>query len=196
MRGTNKVLAANQRQKIIDVASRLMSEKGYKAATFQEIADKVGIHKSTIFHYFKNKEELLLAILRSSIEGSTERLTRLVEDTSLSPEEKLRAAIRTHLDLLVKYKDNVNVYNSELRFLSVEKRHGYLRKRKLYGHCIEHIVDELKKQNAGYFKGLDTKIVAFAILGMCNWVGRWYRENGRYTLKEIAEMFYRLIMPY
>ncbi len=183
----------NQHEKIITVASRLMSQKGYKGASLQEIADLVGIHKSTLFHYFKNKEELLLAVLRIAIEDVTKNLNLILEDDSLSPQEKLKSAIDNHLKLLVKYKDNVNVYHSEIRFLSDEKRKEYLETRKYYAACFEQIVNEIKGGDSGLFEGLDSKIVTFGILGMSNWTIKWLSGSGRLSSQEVADVFYKMI---
>lgn len=186
---------ANQKKKIIRIATRLMSEKGYKGTSLQEIADRVGIHKSTLFHYFKNKEELLLAVLRVAIQEVTTNLQKIFEDESLSPEEKLGHAIYNHLDLLVKYIDNVTVYHNEIRFLSRGHKLQYLDSRRDYASYFEQIIDRIKAGGPGYFKGLDTKIVVYGILGMCNWVVKWYRKSGPYRTNDIAEIFVRMLIP-
>lgn len=183
----------NQYEKIVAIASRLMSEKGYKGASLQEIANRVGIHKSTLFHYFKNKEELLLAVLRIAIEDVTKNLSLILEDDSLSPQEKLKSAIDNHLKLLVKYKDNVNVYHSEIRFLSDKKREEYIETRKYYAACFEQIVNEIKDGDSGLFEGLDSKIVTFGILGMSNWTIKWLLGSGRLSPEEVADVFYKMI---
>lgn len=188
-----KSKTGNQYEKIVAIASQLMSEKGYKGASLQEIADHVGIHKSTLFHYFKNKEELLLSVLKIAAEHTIKQLVFIVEDENLSPEEKLRHAIANHLELLVKYKDNVNVYHSEIRFLSDEKRKEYIETRKYYAACFEQIVNQIKDGDSGLFECLDSKIVTFGILGMCNWAIKWLSDSGRLSTEEIADVFYKMI---
>lgn len=185
----------NQRKRIITVASRLMSQNGYKGASLQEISDLVGIHKTTIFHYFKNKEELLLAVLRIGIEDVTRKLELILENEKLSPEEKLRQAIFSHLDSLVKHIYNVNVYHSEIRFLSGKNKRKYLATRKYYASRFEQIINEIKESDDRYFRGLDTKIVNFGILGMCNWVAKWFKESGQFNTRDIADVFYKMIIP-
>jgi AcrR family transcriptional regulator len=64
----------SRREEIIRVATRLISQKGYKAASLQEIVNRVPIHKSTLFHYFRNKEEILLVALARGIEEVTRNL--------------------------------------------------------------------------------------------------------------------------
>ena len=184
----------NQRERIIKVAGRLMSQKGYKGASLQEISNLVGIHKTTIFHYFKNKEELLLSVLKIGIADVTRQLELIIEDDKLSPEEKLRQAIFIHLDSMVKHLDNVNVYHSEIRFLSKKNRRKYLDTRKYYASRFEQIIREIKESDDRYFNGLDTKIVNFGILGMCNWVVKWFKKSGPFHIKEIADIFYKMII--
>ena len=188
-----KLKSGNQREKIVAVASHLMSERGYKGASLQKIADRVGIHKSTLFHYFKSKEELLQVVLRISIHEVTENLNLILEDDSLSPQEKLRHAITKHLSLLVKYRDNVNVYHSEIRFLSDGKRKEYLETRKYYAACFEQIVNEISDGDSGLFEGLDPKVITFGILGMCNWTIKWLLGSGRLSAEEVADVFYKMI---
>ena len=188
-----KSKTGNQYERIVAIASQLMSEKGYKGASLQQIADYVGIHKSTLFHYFKNKEELLLVVLRISIQEVTKKLNLILEDDRLSPEEKLKHAISNHLELLVKYKDNVNVYHSEIRFLSDEKRKEYIETRKYYAACFEQIVNEIKDGDSGLFEGLDSKVITFGILGMCNWAIKWLSDSGRLTSVQVADVFYKMI---
>ncbi len=182
-----------QRDKIIAVASRMMSQKGYKGASLQEISDLVGIHKTTIFHYFKNKEELLLAVLNIAIMEGAKEIELIQKDNNLPPKEKLKKAIFEHVDSLVKHIDNVNVYHSEIRFLSKANRRKYLDTRKKYSSYFEHIINEIKKSDEHCFRGLNTKIVNFGILGMCNWVAKWFKESGDFKTREIADIFYKMI---
>jgi TetR/AcrR family transcriptional regulator, transcriptional repressor for nem operon len=51
------------KREIIRVALRMVSENGYERLSFQKVADEVGIAKSSIYHYFKKKEDLGIAIM-------------------------------------------------------------------------------------------------------------------------------------
>ena len=183
----------NKHEKIISVAGNLISNKGYKGVSLQEIGDKVGLDKSTIFHYFKNKETLLLRVLEKSVDEVNINLLRIVDDPELEPEEKLEKAINNHLVLLVEYFDNVNVYLNELRNLSKKYQAVYLRKRKKYEKDFEKIIIELKEK--GYFDELDTKIIAYGLLGMLNWVTKWYRKEGPLSIEQISNIFNRIVFP-
>jgi len=170
-----------------------MSTRGYKGTTMQEIADQVGIHKSTIFHYFSNKEQLLLEILKISVEEVTAQLNKILGNTQLPPEKKLRQAMRNHVRMLTGHMDNVNVYLSEMHFLSSPSKQKYLQTRRLYEECFLALVKEMKKSDRKYFADQDPRVVAYGILGMCNWVVKWYKREGRYRPEKIADIFFKMI---
>jgi AcrR family transcriptional regulator len=181
----------NKYEKILSVSGRLISQKGFREASLKAIASEVGLDKSSLFHYFKNKEELLLRVLEQSVGEVNKNLENIIANHELEPEEKLRRAIDNHLTLLSDYFDNVTVYLNELRSLSRRNQTIYLRKRKKYGKDFEDIIKEMKTK--GFFKGLDTKIVTFGVLGMLNWATKWYKNDGPLTIKEVSNIFYRMI---
>ncbi len=181
----------NKREKILVEAASLISQNGYAGTSFQEIADHVGIHKSTLFHYFRNKEEILLQILERSIGDVYANFEKIANNRALRPEEKLEQAIYNHLEMLVAYFDNVNVYLNEFRSLSKENQQVYLKKRKKYESDFKKIITEMK--TVGYFERLDTKIVTFGILGMLNWVAKWFRKDGKKDIREVAHVYYQMV---
>ncbi len=186
--------SGTQRQKIIRVAARIMGQKGYAGTSMQEIADAVGIHKTTIFHYFKDKQELLLACMRFPTAAMAESIREILDDESLSPGECLRKAILSHILFLVNNMNANIIYSNDLRSLSSKHRSLYIASRKAYGAHIVDLVKRVQAAPGGLFQGLDSKVVAFAILGMCNWLGRWYQPRGRLGPDEIADVFWRMFV--
>jgi len=184
-------MKSRKHRKILSVAASLISKKGFKGTSLQEIADKVGLHKSTLFHYFKNKEELLLEILTKAIDEVSLNLKRIIAEKEIAPEEKLKKAIGSHLILLSEHFDNVNVYLNDFRSLSKKNQAVYLDKRKEYQKDFEKIIVEMKRK--GHFKGLDSTIVTFGLLGMLNWVIKWYHPEGSLSPTEIGDVFYRMV---
>jgi TetR/AcrR family transcriptional regulator, cholesterol catabolism regulator len=187
-----KQMKENKYEKILAEAASLIGEKGYAGTSFQEIADQVEIHKSTLFHYFTSKEELLLKILERSIGEVSANLDQIVNDQALTPEEKLEKAIYNHLTLLVKYFDNVKVYLNEFRSLSRTNQMAYLKRRKGYEGDFNKIVGEMKR--AGYFEHLNSKIVTVGILGMLNWTAKWFKMGGNRTIQEVADVYYKMLI--
>jgi AcrR family transcriptional regulator len=67
--------SAAPRRRILQVALELMAEHGYEGMSLQQVADGVGLHKSSLFHHFRSKEELA----REVYQGVAERLLKRVE---------------------------------------------------------------------------------------------------------------------
>jgi len=181
----------DQCKKILSVSIDLISQKGFNGISFQEFGDKTRLHKSSLFHYFKSNEELLFRILERWFDKFYDNFQEIIGNHEVRPEEKLRKAVDNHLTLLVEYRANVNIFLNELRSLSRKHQKMHLMKIKKYEKDFEKIIVEMKTE--GYFNGLDSKIVGFGILGMLNWVSRWVESSGRLAIKEISDIFYRMV---
>lgn len=179
-------------RKIIEVATKLMSEKGYEGTSLQMIADKVGITKASIFHHFEKKEAILLAILHDVVPPVTIDLMLIVTNDSLNGCEKLKELIRMHMGYIAERGDVLKVYLTEFRHLSKGHKEKHLESRRLYTDLVLQIVKEAREENFGQFQGLDPVIVANSLLGMCNWAVIWYRKNGRMSLDEISDQLFQM----
>jgi AcrR family transcriptional regulator len=179
---------------IIAVASALFSMKGYSATSLKEIADEVGLHKTSLFHYFKNKEEILMEVMDKGLREYVNILDESAIDPNLEIAEKLRVALEKQVSVICKYKDYINVGLNEIKSLSPGNREKYNTKRKQYGRRFEKIIQEIQGDNgAPLFKNLNFKIVNLGILGMCNWIINWYKEDGPLGPKEISEIFFGIL---
>jgi AcrR family transcriptional regulator len=85
------------RQRILDAALDLMAEHGYEGMSLQQVADRVGLHKSTLFHHFRSKEDLAAEVYRGLAERLLKRLEPLLaEDPPRF--ESLLAALEASVD--------------------------------------------------------------------------------------------------
>jgi len=179
---------------IIGVASALFSMKGYSATSLKEIADNVGLHKTSLFHYIKNKEEILMEVMDKGLREYVNILDESAIDPNLEVEDQLRIALEKQVSVICKYKDYINVGLNEIKSLSPENREKYNTKRKQYGKRFEKIIQEIQGvDKSSLFKGLNFKIVNLGILGMCNWIINWYKEDGPLGPKEISEIFFAIL---
>lgn len=82
---------------LIDVARQLFAKKGVENTTMNDIAKASRKGRRTLYTYFKNKEELYMAVVKSELEILWERLQRVAErDTP--PEKKIIEVILTRLE--------------------------------------------------------------------------------------------------
>jgi TetR/AcrR family fatty acid metabolism transcriptional regulator len=86
----------NKRQKILNAAQETISEKGLKASTITGIARKAGVVDSIIYHYFKNKEDLLFCALDSQMKSATADLLFNLKGV-MGPVSKLGKMVWYHL---------------------------------------------------------------------------------------------------
>lgn len=77
-------------QEITAAALEAFSEKGYAATRVTDVARKAGVSKGLLYLYFKTKEDLFKAVIRSFISPRIESLRAEIESTELSAEEYLR----------------------------------------------------------------------------------------------------------
>ena len=184
-------------RKIIEIATKLMSEKGYHGASIKKIADRVGVTKSTIFHHFKNKERILLSILEETVPQATQDLKRLLDDRNLDGREKLREFIKMHLRMVRDKGMILNLYLGESKHLSKKSKGPYLAQRRAYGDLVRQIIRQIIAEEPNSFKTLSPTILTNALLGMCNWSVTWFKKGGELDLDGVADQFYQIVCgPY
>jgi AcrR family transcriptional regulator len=79
------------RQRILEAALELMAEHGYEGMSLQQVADRVGLHKSSLFHHFPSKEELAREVFRGVAEELLKRVEPLLAEDPPRLESLLRA---------------------------------------------------------------------------------------------------------
>lgn len=76
---------------ILDVAYRLFMEKGYEHTSIQDIIDNLGgLSKGAIYHHFKSKDEILVAVTDRMTAQSNQILSAIRDRTDLNGQEKLK----------------------------------------------------------------------------------------------------------
>lgn len=182
--------AEARREEILQAATRIIHQKGYHGTSMQDIADAVGLYKGSLYQHITNKEDLLFDIMFEGLKTTTDALEQVCANAS-SFEEKLRLAIDHHIrhtalhtDILAVLLENTKHLSEDRRLPIIEQQHRYEK------NIIEILEGGIR---AGEFRPVDVKAVAFAILGMCNWVYRWYSSSGRLSPEEIAEVFYDFV---
>jgi AcrR family transcriptional regulator len=77
-------------QEITEAALAAFAEKGYAATRVDDVARRAGVSKGLLYLYFKTKEELFKAVIRSFVVPRIEALTDIIDSSELSSEEFLR----------------------------------------------------------------------------------------------------------
>jgi AcrR family transcriptional regulator len=80
-------------QEITEAAFEAFAEKGYAATRVEEVAKRAGVSKGLMYLYFKTKEELFKAVVKSVVVRRVDALIEAVETTELSSEEFIRGPL-------------------------------------------------------------------------------------------------------
>ena len=181
-----------RKQKIIDTAASLFHRKGYVSTTLDDVARELGISKAALYHYVESKDELLSIIYTQAFENVFKD-THEISGMDLPPDEKLRRIIRNHINnIIIKDLSMFSVFFSEESQLPEKDFRKIREEKKKYTRIVEKIVEAGISQ--GMFKNADPKLQAYAILGMCNWIYKWYKpQKTPYTPEQIADHFIALL---
>lgn len=107
-----------RRKEILERALDVFVDEGFEDATFQKIADRCGITRTTLYIYFKNKREIFNWSIKQMLMGVEADLQRLKADQKLKTPEKLTLVLTTILDRLQENKRLLSVVLNYLLHLS------------------------------------------------------------------------------
>lgn len=182
-----------RREEILLAAAQVFQEKGYRGTTVQDIAQAVGMLKGSLYYHFANKEEIFYEIIHDPLYHFVSQMAEVVA-LDLSPRAKLRAALRYHLSVFDAHLPGVQVILRENLGLMEGERWAPIRALwKEHEELWESILRE-GIERGDFDAGLDVRIATLGILGMCNWMHRWYRKDGRLTTGQIADMWAEIIL--
>ena len=87
------------REKILNTATQLFIQKGSEKTSMQDIAQTAGISKGAIYHHFKSKDEIVLAVIRSRQELMEEEMKQWLKATeNLTGREQLQTILKSNLE--------------------------------------------------------------------------------------------------
>jgi len=177
---------------ILTVAADLFRERGYRAATLDELARRVGIAKPTLYGYFRSKEELLAAIFHRTM-SMFERDLMAIRTGGEDPVAQLRRLIRFHVGAVIAERSFLAVFFSEEANLSPRLSRAIRRRKARYDRTVRAIVRDGVRN--GSLRASNPRLLVFALLGMANWVYQWYDPRGEWNADTIANGFIALMEP-
>src|SRR5262249_12915176 len=145
---------------------------GYHSTTMEAVATAIGLRKPTLYHYVKNKEEILYWIHDEFIG----RLTRRHQERLSTRMTTAQLLLEVQIDILetiAEYPGYVRAFFEHYRELNGEMREDLKRKRDAYYSMIVDVIRRGVKR--GEFRTPDVRLTALAFFGMINWSYQWFR---------------------
>ena len=139
-----------------------------------------------MYHYFHCKEDILYFILSNFMDSLLEGFRQDIENIK-DPENKIRYIIRHHVQAYVAHMYSAKVLLNEAYNLSGPKMSKIKSKEKQYFSTIAEVLSSY----VGH--GLDKDkltVVAFNLLGMCNWIYSWYNPRGAINPEHLSQVIF------
>lgn len=176
-----------RRAEVTQAACEIFSEKGYRAASLQDVADRVGVLKGSLYYYIESKEDLLWRIIEDVHVQAIEILDQaLALDTS--PIERIRIYIERHVEWYLSNIKSVTVFFREWRNLTGQRLRTEKDRRRGYEQIIRDLI--AAAQGAGEVSDeLDLNYAALYVLAAVNAVPDWYRPNRGDPAARIAGVY-------
>lgn len=113
-RSVEKAQASDTRKRIMEAAEDAFAYYGFSGASLQDIADRVGIKKASLFYYFKGKEELYAEVIQRVFKALESILFTTIADPSADYGQKIAAMIGKVYDLLASHPNYARMLYREL----------------------------------------------------------------------------------
>lgn len=167
---------------VTDVAFRIFAERGFDAASMEDVARAAGITKASIYHHVPSKE----ALLARGLDRALSALFSVLEQpavTTGTPRARLAAIVLHVAEITMSMRAEVSVL-FRVRGNSATERDAMERRRTFDARVTELVreaqaVDQVRKD-------IDPALIVRLIFGMSNSVVEWYRPDGRMPAATIA----------
>lgn len=156
---------------IVAEATRLFAERGFSGTSLKDIADATGLTRPAIYHYVRNKDELLGKLVAELAQGPVLALREINETSGTDPLERLHRMAYVVASQQASEPSRFQLLIRSEADLSEELSAPYLQSRREVLAEFMRVIDEGIR--SGQMRAVDSRVAALSILGQCNWVAWW-----------------------
>ena len=171
-----------QRETILACAAALFARGGYPGTSMNQVAQACGLSKATLYHYYRDKYELLVNIA----EGHVTRLQGIVDEAvaqEATPVCRMRVLVRRLVEEYASAQNAHRVLTEDVKFLQGADRERILAKEREVVAAFAGVVAALRPdlQQAAMSKPL-----TMLLFGMVNWMFTWMKPDGPLAYDDMA----------
>ncbi len=173
-----------RRRQVLAAAVEVFSERGYRAASMNDIAAKLGMGKASLYHYVSSKEDVLIELYENVLRENVIAARRIAvsEQTAI---EALAEVIRDRVAYTCRNQDLLRVFFEEEAELPTRQQRRLISVRHEYEQTLLDIV--ARGEATGEFHLSTTPAIFInTLLGAANWVYKWYRPRGSLSPEELG----------
>lgn len=167
---------------VVAAAAKVFREKGYAAATLEDVATEVGMLKGSLYNYISSKEELLFAVVRPPAQRLLEEARVLAQDPDPAP-QRLQRLAEMHVQVLQDHFVYAAVYIHDVAGLGRFPEWAAM-DREYVEITRSLIVDGVREGSLS--AELDVTTAPHVLIGSLNWMTRWWDPAGPVPAREMA----------
>jgi AcrR family transcriptional regulator len=181
---------SERRREILETAVALFSTRGYSRVSIRELAAQAGCSTANLYHHFASKYEIFVNLIEGAMDQHFDGLNEALNGYD-DPTAQLRHVLRNHL-LVHMTRQEVRLLSDDFHPMSEPELEVFIEERDRYEQGIRGIVH--RGVGEGKFDVADVAIAVRAALGACNYVDRWFRQDGPLTADEVADRMTSFLM--
>lgn len=174
----------DQRERILHQAAELFAVKGYGGTSMNEVAQACGVSKAALYHYVRDKSELLTLIALTHVQR-LEVLTQDVLHLELPAQQRLERLIVRFVEEYAGSRHEHRVLTEDVKFLGAQKQGQVVAAQRRVVRGFSDLVQQVRPELAE--AGLH-KAVTMLLFGMINWMFTWLRPGGTITHEQMGTM--------
>ncbi len=179
------------REAIDRAAIELFARRGYHATSMRALAAAARVQPAAIYHWYPNKEAILVGLQDDFMDRLTERVVAAIERHD-RPALGLAAAVREHVGFHGVHRLAAFVTDSEIRALTEDPRAALIARRDAYQTIFSDLIRDGIRD--GSLRCTDAMVATYAILLQCTGVALWFDPEGPLKLEQVAELHVELVL--
>lgn len=172
----------SRRHEIFHKVVRVFVKKGFQETSMREIAELAGIGKSTLYDYFKTKDDILLYFFEDQLNDLTE-VAQKIALQNIPAEKRLGQLMKTHLEFLQANKSLFMKLTLEAQRLKLDSQKQIQNKRHAYQDLLRGLIEEGIREGA--FRNVDPLLTSRMLINTMTPVVFTSRPTG--TPEEMLE---------
>jgi AcrR family transcriptional regulator len=184
-----------RRKELVEAAAAVFREKGFEAATLNDVAERLNTDRASLYYYVGSKDDLLQEIVRSVLDSNVS-MAEGIRKRKGSALEKLQLLITEMMGSFEKNYPHMYVYTEDMNRIAKqdsEWARTVVHATKRFESIVVGIIEKGKDEGT-IRHDLNTEIAALAVFGMVNWTHRWFRPGHKYNADQVAREFSRLCL--
>ena len=178
-----------QREAILAEAAALFARHGYHGASMSDLAQACQLSKATLYHYYRDKSEVLINIADGHVSRLVELCDSVDGDVTVQPDERLAVLVERFLAEYAQAQNSHRVLTEDVRFLPLADQELILDKERhvvlSFANAVATLRPDLARQKLA-------KPMAMLLFGMLNWMFTWLRPDGPLTYEAVTPLVLNL----